>query len=470
MNTKSADSSSESEMQGFRYESCDIIVYRVDRRSTLFSLFIIFFSVGRQANASKFITVTLWTHESKAADRNRTMDSTRRLNRIERAGLSTPLPTRNVTFLNDVQNDTGETSGFESTKITFYFVILLCSTFGNGMLVYIISSTRKMRTATNYLILNLAVCDFLTPILSIPFDFALEENNHKWFYGGFMCKFLSPSATFTVTSSALNLAIISLDRYRNIMHPYRPRLTPKQISWSIFGLHSFSALCVAPYIYVLRLEVDQCEEIWGRFIYRQAYTLILVLVQYILPLSFMAVMYSLALFHLYHSSGKTQKMRVQKKQLDCRCRPNAPCEEALKKPRPLLRSLSFRSTSLLKAHTHANIRATKMFLTVVIVFTIFMLPNQVVWLWSDFGGGIRSQSLEKTVIICWLFTYANCVSNPIIFAIFSSDFRYGFLKIFNRSSYKHYLNPNSGRDLAGVRIIDNNNTKKDLIAEIVDPN
>ncbi|XP_020907271.1 orexin receptor type 1-like [Exaiptasia diaphana] len=366
----------------------------------------------------------------------------------------------NITKMStNTANKQVSSGGFESTKITFYFVILFCSTFGNGMLVYIISSTRKMRTATNYLILNLAICDFLTPILSIPFDFALEENNHQWMYGVFMCKFLSPAATFTVTSSALNLAIISLDRYRNIMHPYKPRLTSKQITCSICGLYCVSALCVAPYIYVLRLKGESCLEVWGHFLYRQIYTLFLFLVQYALPLVFMAVMYSLALFHLYHSSGRTQKMRLQKKQHEFK-RSDGCIEGTCEKPRPLLRSLSIRSTSILRAHTKANKRATKMFLTVVTVFTIFMLPNQVVWLWSDFGGGLQSNSFNKTVIICWLFTYANCVSNPIIFAVFSNDFRYGFLKVFHRSSYKNYFDSNSvieRRNSAAIRIKDNDN-------------
>ena len=375
----------------------------------------------------------------------------------------------NVSRITDTIMD-NISSEFKTVKITFYILILLCSTFGNGMLVYIICSTRKMRTSTNYLILNLAICDFLTPIFSIPFDFALEENGRRWLYGGFMCKLLYPAATFTVTSSALNLAIISLDRYRNIMHPYKPRLTPKQITCSILGIHCFSALCVAPYSYVLRLEGHQCQEVWGEFVYRQIYTLFLFLVQYALPLVFMAFMYALALFNLYHSSGRTHKMRSQKKPHEPNGCSSTSCdaESAVKKTRPLLRSLSFRSTSLLRAHTKANIRATKMFLTVVIVFTIFMLPNQVVWLWSDFGGGLQSSSLDKTVIICWLFTYSNCVSNPAIFAIFSSDFRYGFLKIFNKSYGYRFDSSNSRRNSAALRLPTNSNTNaRILITELV---
>lgn len=363
---------------------------------------------------------------------------------------------------------TNNSSVFKTAKIVFYFLILVLSTFGNGMLIYIICSTRKMRTATNYLIFNLAVCDFLTPIFSIPFDFALEENNYKWFYRGFMCKFIYPAATFTVTSSALSLAIISLDRYRIIMHPYKTRLTSKQILYSIGGLNVFSAGCVAPYSYVLRLDGDQCREVWGKFAYRQAYTACLFLVQYALPLLFMAVMYALALVNLYHSSGRTQKMRSSNPLKTVRINNNnaKSWKNTTTKPRPLLRSVSFRNKSLFQERTNANIRATKMFITVVIVFAIFMLPNQVVWLWSDFGGGHKSSSFGKIVIICWLFTYANCVSNPIIFALFSPDFRHGFLKLCKKSNTSYFSSSGSFNRGNSTRRSPSTNDKKTQITKL----
>ncbi|EDO39037.1 predicted protein, partial [Nematostella vectensis] len=280
------------------------------------------------------------------------------------------------------------TTSFEITKISFYFVILLFSSLGNGMVAYIICSRRKMRTASNYLILNLAICDFLTPLLSIPFDFALEKNEYLWLYGAAMCKLLWPAATYTTTSSAFCLAVISLDRYRIIMHPYKTRLSTKQVAATIAASHILSIACVVPYSHVLHLQSGLCQEGWRSFSYRQAYTAILFLVQYALPLVFMIIMYTLALIQLYHSS------------------------------------LSFGATS------SANVRATKMFLVVVTVFSIFMLPNQVIWLWADFGGGSTDQPYDKIVIICWLFTYTNCVCNPFIFAIFSHEFRHGFKQVF----------------------------------------
>ncbi|EDO39067.1 predicted protein, partial [Nematostella vectensis] len=140
---------------------------------------------------------------------------------------------------------------FRAIKILFYFIILACSTLGNGLVAYIICSTRSMKTSSNFLILNLAVCDLLTPLISIPFDFAVEESNYQWLYGEYMCKTLWPAATLTATSSALTLALISLDRYRLIMHPFKPRLTTKQIKLAIACIYVISVALVTPYVTML---------------------------------------------------------------------------------------------------------------------------------------------------------------------------------------------------------------------------
>ena len=117
---------------------------------------------------------------------------------------------------------------FRIIKIVCYCIILLGSSLGNSLVIYIIASNARMRTPSNILILNLAVCDFMTPVLSIPFDFVLEEYNYVWMYGAVTCKILWPFTTMTSASAALTLAAISLDRYRTIMHPFKSRLTMVQ--------------------------------------------------------------------------------------------------------------------------------------------------------------------------------------------------------------------------------------------------
>lgn len=326
----------------------------------------------------------------------------------------------------------GETTDFKVTKIFFYFLILSASTFGNMMVAHIISTTRKMRTPSNFLILNLAVCDLVTPLISIVFDFVLEENNYIWFYGRVMCKLLWPAQTYFTCSSSLTLAAISLDRYRLIMHPFKTRLSMKQICILICLVHVFSLVAVSPYVYVLSLRNGSCDENWPEFSYRQAYTLFLFLVQYGLPLCFMVVMYGLAVRALYASSAKMRDNSITSNMSQLVRRES---EVSQKNPRKVSTTNSImRKLSTISARidiwSTPNAKAMQMFIVVVVVFAIFMFPNQVVWVWADFGGGINSPNFTNISIVCWLFTYTNCVVNPIIFGVFSKDFRKGFKRIF----------------------------------------
>ena len=134
---------------------------------------------------------------------------------------------------------------------------------------------------------------------------------------------------------------------------------------------------MGPYVYVLNLKDGSCDENWPDFAYRQAYTFFLFLVQYGLPLCFMATMYGLAVRALCRTSAKmrdnsiTEKVSVRRESV----------ETQVKLTRKISRTQSVkRKISMLSARidiwSTANAKATKMFIVVVVVFAIFMFPNQ----------------------------------------------------------------------------------------------
>lgn len=327
-----------------------------------------------------------------------------------------------------------EALSFKIFKITLYSLILLLCLAGNSMVVFIVCRTKRMRTPSNLLILNLALCDLITPLTSIPFDLALEENDYIWPYGRVLCKTLWPLATLSATSASLTLAFISLDRYRVIMHPFKQRLSSKQVKYSIGMIHLLSLLFVLPYVYYLDLVVQTraCEETWSEFSYRQAYTVALFVVQYGIPLAFMSVMYTITLSNLRLSSGmfeSAQPRPLSRVSVDGNMnhsRLDIVSDSQRKASRV---TLGQRHDSLVGRDQ--NIRATKMFVTVVIVFATCRLPNEIFWLWSDFGKGHQNKNVSRIAgIICRMFTYTNSIFNPVIYWIFSKDFQKGFNGIF----------------------------------------
>lgn len=205
------------------------------------------------------------------------------------------------------------------------------------------------------------------------------------------------------------------------MHPFTPRLTRRQIKFIIISIHVLSLAIIIPYINFLKLEDEECVERWPKFSYRQAYTVTLFMAEYALPLVFMTTMYALALTKLYNATSSTTEMRTmesQKLRKVSETNNNAANRGAVRK-------LSARVAYNVKHgfEVESNVRVTKMFVAVVVIFAVFMLPNQVAWLWSDFGGGQHHHQLNKIKIVCWLFTYTNCVCNPVIFMIFCKEFR-----------------------------------------------
>ncbi|XP_048587822.1 galanin receptor type 1 [Nematostella vectensis] len=308
-----------------------------------------------------------------------------------------------------------ESGVLHTVKIIIYAIILLLSVVGNTMVVIVICRQKRMLTPSNILVLNLAVCDILTPLTSIPFDLAYEENGYVWPYGAALCKALWPTATLSATSASLTLTVLSLDRYRVIMHPFQERLTRTQIKILILFSHSLSLALVIPYARVLELDpaLNDCMENWSDFSQRQAYTMVLFLVQYGLPLPFMIIMYTLALKNLYSTTDKAMGMV------------NLLTER---------KNAGFTDVFLVRQNVRRdnmqNLKATKMFVTVVSVFAVCMLPNQVLWLWSDYGRGYEHESFNTAAIVCRFFTYANSVCNALIYSFYSKEFRRGYRKIF----------------------------------------
>lgn len=90
-------------------------------------------------------------------------------------------------------------------------IILVLGTIGNILVVLVVSRRRRMRTVTNYFILNLAIADLTVLISNIPVDLT-SEFSKKWIFGKEACKVILPLQTMGTIASILTLAAISLSR------------------------------------------------------------------------------------------------------------------------------------------------------------------------------------------------------------------------------------------------------------------
>ena len=317
--------------------------------------------------------------------------------------------------------DAGDFAGaleFRITEIALYVVVFVLSCVGNSLVVSVIVGVKGMRTPPHLLILNLAVCDLVTPVVGIPFDLALEELDHKWHFGKAMCKILSPFVTMFSTSSSLTLAAISLDRYRALARPLVERISTSTVLMLVLAIHTFSLSLCVPYFIVLGYNDSEksCKEHWSNVGHRQAYTIALFLFQFALPLITMSMAYL-----LIYRSLRSNTLRLFSRM-------------SLRKQRSRTSTLSKMSTlskgsAEIKLRREQNIHLARMFIIVVVIFAIGMSPNQFFWLWTDFGNAATYKFHYYISAVCRLFTYANSVLNPFIYALKSKEFRSGYTRI-----------------------------------------
>ena len=101
------------------------------------------------------------------------------------------------------------------------------------------------------------------------------------------------------------------------MHPFKARrITKTHTKHYIFAIHFTSCVLMIPYVGVLRLEGSDCRENWPAPVsrFRKAYSLVLFLVQYGIPLTLMVTLHSFALRTLRGTSSymKPQRNGIQR--------------------------------------------------------------------------------------------------------------------------------------------------------------
>lgn len=80
----------------------------------------------------------------------------------------------------------------------FYGTLALTAIASNMIVCYIVLSNQRMRTATNYFIVNLAVGDILMALLCIPFTFPANLIFQYWPFGLSLCVIVSYSQANSV--------------------------------------------------------------------------------------------------------------------------------------------------------------------------------------------------------------------------------------------------------------------------------
>lgn len=286
-------------------------------------------------------------------------------------------------------------------KLVVNTAVFVVGFIGNLLTIIVICRKRQNKSTYQILVLNLAISDFLFIISILPLStYEMFGGIEKsWFY----CRLIWPWFTIPYLLSIFSITSMALQRCRSIVMPYRPKLSKRlTFTWvAVIWLASF--VIVLPLVIVTRsVYPGECVENWPSFNHRKAYTLALVLLQYLIPLFIITIVYAKITRYLLNNSE-------------------------------VRRSGSF-STEEQRAAEARRIKrrnqAIRTLAAVVILFAVCLFPGQVAWLLMDFGSGGSSQ--EKAIEILFEFSdfldnFHACI-NPVIYCMLNARYRAEYYK------------------------------------------
>ena len=285
------------------------------------------------------------------------------------------------------------------TLLVLYGILCIISVFGNFLVCYVILKNKRLHTATNFFIANLAVSDLLVTFINVPFNIArnmLEE----WPFGEIPCHIVNFSLVLTTYVSTYTLTSIALDRHRVVLKPLSRRMS-RRFALVILILVWLVALCLSlPYGLYMRVlkmrflitkEVTRCRFMgpayWTHF--QEFLTVTTFLLQYLIPFMLIAVAYGRIVQSLW---ARTQVGAVTANQQLSR--------------------------------TRAKKKSIKLLIAVVVVFALCWLPLNMYHLLTDFHPDPETFKYNSVAFfIChWIAISSTCY-NPFVYCWLNENFR-----------------------------------------------
>lgn len=92
-----------------------------------------------------------------------------------------------------------------------YLVLVLVAVTGNATVIWIILAHQRMRTVTNYFIVNLALADLCMAAFNTVFNFVYASHN-IWYFGRAFCYFQNLFPVTVMFVSIYSMTAIAADR------------------------------------------------------------------------------------------------------------------------------------------------------------------------------------------------------------------------------------------------------------------
>nr|BAO01084.1 neuropeptide GPCR A34 [Nilaparvata lugens] len=286
---------------------------------------------------------------------------------------------------------------------SLFGAMLLVSTTGNTTVIWIVLAHRRMRTVTNYFLVNLSVSDLMMSLLNCVFNFIFMLNSH-WPFGSVYCTINNFVANVTVAASVFTLVAITLDRYMAIMRPLRHRMSRRRARLLIAVVWASSCLLALPCLRYSQTMTRKyrndssrtvCFMEWpdGHYphsVTEHVYNIVFLSLTYVIPVIAMAVCYTVMGQELWGGSIGEQTQR----QLD-----------SIKSKRKVVR----------------------MFSIVITIFALCWLPYHGYFIYAYHDKSVtESKYVQHLYLGFYWLAMSHAMVNPIIYFWMNNRFRVYF--------------------------------------------
>ncbi|KAJ4941719.1 hypothetical protein JOQ06_011594 [Pogonophryne albipinna] len=129
-----------------------------------------------------------------------------------------------------------------------YSSIVIVSVVGNVTVIWIIMAHKRMRTVTNYFLLNLAFAEASMSAFNTVINFTYAVHN-EWYFGLIYCRFHNFFPVAAVFASIYSMTAIALDRYMAIIHPLQQRMSSTETKVVVGVIWVLALLLALPQYY-----------------------------------------------------------------------------------------------------------------------------------------------------------------------------------------------------------------------------
>ncbi|KAM9858186.1 tachykinin receptor 1a [Aulostomus maculatus] len=308
---------------------------------------------------------------------------------------------------NDTNNRTDSANQFvqPAWKIALwaiaYSCIVIVSVVGNVTVIWIILAHKRMRTVTNYFLLNLAFAEASMSAFNTVINFTFSVHN-DWYFGLVYCRFHNFFPIAAVFASIYSMTAIALDRYMAIIHPLKQRMSSTETKVAVGVIWVLALLLAYPqYYYSNTSQMPDrvvCHIEWPQYTvcnFKMMYHVCVAILIYFLPLLVMGCAYLVVGLTLWASEIPGDSSDRYREQL------------------------------------MAKRKVVKMMIVVVCTFAICWLPFHVYFLLCEFFPALTEEPViqQAYLAIMWL-AMSSTMYNPIIYCCLNDRFRAGFKQAF----------------------------------------